>query len=317
MRCPTCGEEITSSVNGKYRCNYCGEEIVEETKAQATVAEQHSSSGEDVFDTNVKGVLELTCDFGNVGAAGSGLLVDENGMVVTNAHVVVADGVPSRQIMAKIAGKYVGARIICYDEANDLAVIKLDSVSRDAKVLKFGDFGKVKTGQRVYVIGNSLGDGTCITSGIVSDKCRLVGNKMLMMTDCAINGGNSGGPIFNESGEVIGVIVSGRLNSDGTDAQGMKYAIPCSTVQRFIGGTKEALKQMAGQFELPPKQYTTCPKCGKTAQKFPNGRVGCSNCGYGLFGSRAEQKIVCPKCGSTTCDQINGIRYCYDCDHEW
>ena len=85
----------------------------------------------------------------------------------------------------------------------------------------------------------------------------------------------------------------------------------------IIGGTKEALKQMAGQFELPPKQYTTCPRCGKTAQKFPNGRVGCSNCGYGLFGSRAEQKIVCPKCGSTTCDQINGIRYCYDCDHEW
>ena len=111
----------------------------------------------------------------------------------------------------------------------DLALIKLERVPSSAKVVKFENFDNVKNGERIFVIGNSLGHGTCITSGIVSDKLRNVNGRMRLMTDCAVNGGNSGGPIFNEKGLVIGAVVSGI-----TAAEGMNFAIPANEVIKFI-----------------------------------------------------------------------------------
>ena len=118
---------------------------------------------------------------------------------------------------------------------DDLALIRLSGVPVQASVATFGDFNKVRNGEKVFVVGNSLGYGTCITSGIVSDRLRNVNGKMLLMTDCAINGGNSGGPMFNEKGEVIAVIVAGI---DG--AEGMNFAIPVDTVQQFLYKTPAA-----------------------------------------------------------------------------
>ena len=111
----------------------------------------------------------------------------------------------------------------------DLAVIKLSRVPAGAKVVQFENCDNVRIGESVFVIGNSFGHGTCITAGTVSDRLRNVNGKMLMMTDCAINGGNSGGPIFNEKGLVIAAVVSGI-----TSAEGMNFAIPSSTILRFL-----------------------------------------------------------------------------------
>jgi len=236
MKCPACGEEVTLGKGGKYRCPYCTHEFEMERPAPAPAmsaaptAPARAEDGTDVFESNVNGVLELFCDFGTVGASGSGFLIDRSGLAITNAHVVLSDeGKPSKQIVARVAGEKVGAALISADVKHDLALI----------VLK-----KVRTGQKVFVIGNSLGDGTCITAGIVSDKSRDVNGQTLMMTDCQINGGNSGGPIFNADGEVIGVIVAQRLMEDGSCANGMKYAIPAPTALSFIEANMNALKKL-------------------------------------------------------------------------
>ena len=104
-------------------------------------------------------------------------------------------------------------------------------------VVGIDDFSRVRIGESIYVVGNSLGHGTCITSGIVSDRKRMVDGQMLMMTDSAVNGGNSGGPVFNTAGNVIGLIVSGIDN-----AEGMNFAIPSDDVLDFVRQVTRAKK---------------------------------------------------------------------------
>ncbi len=196
-----------------------------------------ADSGAMVFDSNIKGVLEIYWTDGPYKHSGSGFLVSADGYAITNAHVVTHEsGASCGTVNVKICNQITTAQVVRLgDEAHglgkgiDLALIKLASVPKNATVLKFGKLDDVRNGERVFVIGNSLGYGTCITSGIVSDRLRRVNGKMLMMTDCAINGGNSGGPIFNEKGQVIGAVVSGI-----SSAEGMNFAIPSDDIKKFM-----------------------------------------------------------------------------------
>ena len=232
------------SVPGGMKCRYCGhrEQAAQAApsysgNAQRSVVEQRDH-GVDVFESNVNGVLEIQWSDSRYTHSGSGLLITNDGYAITNAHVVThSDGRSCGTVSVRISGETVTASVVKLGDSQhgsgsgvDLALIKLSRVPRGAKTLTFEDFSNVRIGERVFVIGNSLGHGTCITNGIVSDKTRNVNGKMLLMTDCAVNGGNSGGPIFNDKGLVIGVIVSGI-----TDAEGMNFASPASTVQAFIG----------------------------------------------------------------------------------
>lgn len=240
-KCLHCGGPLTSNGNGTYTCQYCWASFSESDFAPAPAAApagaaKSGGDGASVFDKNINGILEITSKFSTCTSAGSGLLITKDGYAITNTHVVTNNAVPCSNITVKIAGENVGARIIALGDNQgglgsgvDLALLKLDRVPYKATVIELGDFDKVRIGQRVYVIGNSLGYGTCITNGIVSDKLRNVNGKMLLMTDCAVNGGNSGGPMFDENGVTIGVIVSGI-----TAAEGMNFAIPISTVKDFI-----------------------------------------------------------------------------------
>lgn len=239
LTCPNCGAMLGAAKGGVYRCRSCGQHITEDDfePKQSGSSAPRGSEGADVFEKNMNGILEITCNFGNCGCAGSGLLIDRSGYCITNTHVVTNNSKACNDITVKIAGENIRARVIAlgddrggHGKGVDLAMIKLDRLPMNAKVIELGDFDKVRIGERVYVVGNSLGYGTCITSGIVSDKRRNVNGQMLMMTDCAVNGGNSGGPIFNEKGVAIGVIVSGI-----TEAEGMNFAIPMDTVKKFIG----------------------------------------------------------------------------------
>lgn len=92
---------------------------------------------------------------------------------------------------------------------------------------------EVETGEKVYVIGNSRGQGICILDGIVSDSERIIGRDKFIMFSAPIVHGNSGGPVFNGDGEVIGIATLGR-----EDALAMNYAIPVSAVNAFIEQTK-------------------------------------------------------------------------------
>ncbi len=250
MKCIYCGAEITSSNGNKFSCPYCGSSFIDETMpsvsstAENTQANDEVSSfkGADVFESNINSILEITWDHPLGLVSGSGLLIDDKGYALTNAHVVCNElNQAVNSVDVRIAGKKTKASVLRLgDDAGgrgkgvDLALIKLKSVPENAKAVTFANFDDVRIGEQVFVIGNSLGDGTCITAGIVSDKQRKINGHTVLMTDCAINGGNSGGPIFNSKGEVIGVICSKRLKSDGSATEGMNYAIPINIAKRFV-----------------------------------------------------------------------------------
>lgn len=256
LNCRSCGGELTPDGAG-FKCSFCGARYAseEELKPRRPVrpaakketvevpATAKVDSGADVFETNIKGVLEITWSDGQSKHSGSGFLVSGDGYAITNAHVVThKSGEACEQINVRLCGESTTAQVVKLGDAkhgegsgDDLALIKLALVPADATVVKFENFDNVKNGERVFVIGNSLGYGTCITSGIVSDRLRRVNGKMLLMTDCAINGGNSGGPIFNEKGLVIGAVVSGI-----TAAEGMNFAIPSTTIEQFISDEPKA-----------------------------------------------------------------------------
>ena len=193
--------------------------------------------GVNVFDTNIKAVLEITWTDERYTHSGSGFLVSMDGYAITNTHVVTYEtGLSCERVNVKICGENVSADVIKLGDnmhgcggGVDLALIKLSKVPQGAVRVVFEDSANVKNGERVYAIGNSLGYGTCITSGIVSDRSRNVDGQTVLMTDCAVNSGNSGGPIFNEGGRVIGAIVSGI-----SGAEGMNFAIPANTVVDFL-----------------------------------------------------------------------------------
>lgn len=239
-RCKTCGGDLVSLGNNNFQCLYCENAYrVSETGMEKTYMSdvQKASSGVDVFDINIGGVLEIRWSDGKSLCSGSGFLISEDGWAITNTHVVTLEsGESCGKVEVSVNKKTTTATVLRLGDQRhgqgsgvDLALIKLDHVPSGAKALRFADFNKVRNGERVFVIGNSLGYGTCITSGIVSDKRRNVNGKMLLMTDCAVNGGNSGGPMFNENGLIIGAIVSGI-----SGAEGMNFAIPADTILQFI-----------------------------------------------------------------------------------
>lgn len=239
MRCKICNGECENIGGGKVRCLFCGNTFSAESvgaSPRSSVAEKRDS-GASVFEENIGGILEISWQDEKYIHSGSGFLVRRDGYAVTNTHVVTHEsGRSCGTVSVKLCGKSMQASVVALGDDRhgegkgvDLALVKLQTVPFGAKVLQFEDFSNVRIGEQVYVIGNSLGYGTCITSGIVSDKARPVDGHMLLMTDCAVNGGNSGGPIFNGSGKVIGAIVSGIDR-----AEGMNFAIPSSTVLEFL-----------------------------------------------------------------------------------
>lgn len=241
--CPNCGATLVSKGNGGWKCRYCGyEEAGDPTPIPAApvaiptvmpVAEAIHYSGSTIYEENINAVLEISASKGNMGGRGTGFLISESGIALTNVHVVTFQSQPADCIRVTVAGKEVGAKIVKLGDNNggsgngiDVAILQLDSVPVDATSVELGNSSAVKHGEQIYYIGNSKGEGLCITSGIVSDNARISGGKTYIMTDAATNPGNSGGPLFNDQGEVIGIHVSARV-----EAVGMKYAIPIDQVK--------------------------------------------------------------------------------------
>ncbi len=251
--CKNCGGECKliseDSKSWVVRCQFCENQFTynKETAPAPTASSSAGApkaaavdTGESVFDKCIDSVIELSCRAGRNGYAGSGFIISSSGYAITNTHVVTENSKEVDEVKAYVCGKTVPAQIVALGDnqgghggGEDLALIKLSNLPAKAKPVKFSA-NPVRNGQTLYVIGNSLGMGTCITKGIVSDKCREIGGKERMMTDCAVNHGNSGGPVFDEKGEVIGVIVSG-IDS----AEGMNFAIPLKNVENFIALCKK------------------------------------------------------------------------------
>ena len=163
---------------------------------------------------------------------GSGFIIDQEGYIVTNNHVV--ENADKIEVILKDEKEF-DAEIIGRDPNTDLALIKIKA-KQDLAALKFGDSDELKVGQWVMAIGNPFGLEHTVTAGIVSAKGRVIGSGPyddFIQTDASINPGNSGGPLLNMEGEVIGIntaIVAG--------GQGIGFAIPVNLAKGIIDQLK-------------------------------------------------------------------------------
>jgi serine protease Do len=159
---------------------------------------------------------------------GSGFIIDREGYIVTNNHVV--DG--ADEVKVKLAnGKEFDAKVIGRDSKTDLAIIKI-SGSSDLQPLKMGNSDETKVGSWVVAIGSPFGLEQTVTAGIVSAKGRIIGSgpyDNFIQTDASINPGNSGGPLINMNGEVIGINTA--IIASG---QGIGFAIPVNMASDVI-----------------------------------------------------------------------------------
>jgi 2-alkenal reductase len=186
--------------------------------------------------------------FGNGGnaapqASGSGVIIDKQGDIITNDHVV--EGQKSLQVIFA-DGTKADAKLVGTDPYTDIAVIKVD-VAVPA-VAQFGDSDTLQPGEPVVAIGSALGDfANTVTAGVVSALHRTIQDANspsltnLIQTDAAINHGNSGGPLLDLTGKIIGINVavvrsdSSGLGSTGDVAEGLGFAIPGNTAKQIAG----------------------------------------------------------------------------------
>ena len=183
-------------------------------------------------------------------AGGAGFVIDKNGHIVTNAHVV-EDAVTLTVVFHD--GSKEPAHVIGIDKRVDLAVIKVDAAPHRLKPVTFGDSDALVVGQRVLAIGNPYGLEATLTTGIISGLNRSLENsdgttmEGAIQTDAMLAPGNSGGPLLNQAGEVIGV------NTAGYRGTALGFAIPSNTVQRVtenmivttVRATREAATKAA------------------------------------------------------------------------
>ncbi len=164
------------------------------------------------------------------GGLGSGFIIDQDGTVITNNHVI--EGADSIKIRVNQDEEY-DAKLIGKDPLMDIAVLKI--ISKDKFIpVKFGNSDKARIGDWVIAIGNPFGLGGTVTSGIISARNRNIGLSRyedFIQTDASINVGNSGGPLFNMDGEVIG-INSAILGQSGSI--GIGFAIPSNSARQVI-----------------------------------------------------------------------------------
>ncbi len=166
-------------------------------------------------------------------AEGSGVIIDQQGHIITNAHVV--DGAQQIQVILN-NGSNVNAKLIGADTVSDIAVIQISG--NIPAFLPLGDSSGLQLGETVIAIGSPLGSYRgSVTTGVVSGLNRSVsgtGQDDLIQTDAAINHGNSGGPLLNLAGQIIGINTLVVQNTNSGDlAQGLGFAIPSNTVSQI------------------------------------------------------------------------------------
>lgn len=163
--------------------------------------------------------------------AGSGVILSEDGYIVTNNHVI--EGANTITVKTR-DGKSYNAKLIGTDSSTDLAVIKIDATGLKPAVL--GNSSELQVGDTAIAIGNPLGElGGTVTTGIVSalDREVTIDNQTmhLLQTNAAINPGNSGGGLFNDQGELIGIV---NAKSSGSNIEGLGFAIPIDRAKDVI-----------------------------------------------------------------------------------
>lgn len=197
----------------------------------------------------------LTADQRAKTSVGSGFVIDRDGIIVTNNHVI--EGAFDLSVTFQ-DGTVASATVLGTSKTGDIALLKVN-VGRDLPALVFGDSTKLRVGQPVIAIGNPLGFGGSVSTGIVSALNR---NIMLspfddfIQTDAALNHGNSGGPLFNLDGEVIGVNTALYSPNPDGGSIGLGFSIPAYCAQFVIGQLREYGVVRAGEVGLHVQDVT-------------------------------------------------------------
>ncbi|MBE6992562.1 MAG: PDZ domain-containing protein [Ruminococcaceae bacterium] len=189
---------------------------------------------QDIYKKVEPSVVGVLCESHNRSSTGTGIIMSEDGYIITNCHVISG----AQEITVELSnGEILGAIIVGADELSDLAVIKINATGLPAA--EFGDSDLLMVGDEVSAIGNPLGlelKGT-LTNGIISAINRDIetdGRTLtLIQTNAALNEGNSGGPLINSSGQVIGVNTM-KLYSAFSNVEGLGFAIPISLAKPII-----------------------------------------------------------------------------------
>lgn len=266
--CASCGSGALKLISHKltdgnvfytYRCEACGETFSTETAYLARKAREEKRAAmeqaakqkkavpaapsgtldaPEIYRRNRNSVVELTADKGDCVGSGTGMVLP-GGYVLTNAHVVFSkekENATRVQAAESLIGVTADKRrfafdIVYADVRRDMALIVSDDLA--APAVTFAD-GDVTIGEKVYAIGNSKGQGICMLDGIVSDRERFISGERYIMYSAPTVGGNSGGPLFNAHGEVIGMVTLGQK-----DGSLMNYAIPTPVLKAFLREAEE------------------------------------------------------------------------------
>jgi serine protease Do len=181
---------------------------------------------------------------------GSGFIISNDGYVMTNAHVV--DGADEVYVTLTDKREFK-ARIIGVDERTDVALVKIDSSNLPR--LTLGDSNKIKVGEWVIAIGSPFGLENSVTAGIISAKARDTGEYLpLIQTDVAVNPGNSGGPLINMRGEVVGI--NSQIYSRSGGYMGISFAVPINEAIRVSEQLKSSGKVTRGRIGVQIGEVT-------------------------------------------------------------
>ena len=218
--------------------------IPAETDDALTVQEIYQHAGPGVLQVTSTSVDSSDPFFGPQPrvSLGSGFVIDKDGHIVTNYHVIEN----ARQIEVNFSGDdRVPARIVGVDPSTDLALLRIDAQARALTPLPLGDSDAVRVGDAVVAIGNPFGLERTVTAGIVSALQREITAPngytidKVIQTDAPINQGNSGGPLLNARGEVIGVNSQIEPGNVGTGNLGIGFAVPSATLREVVSQLRE------------------------------------------------------------------------------
>jgi S1-C subfamily serine protease len=201
-----------------------------------------------VYSEAAPGVVTIRSVFPAGGAEGSGFVLDDDGHIVTNAHVVTEESgeerEPAKEVFIEFSDRnVVEAEIVGFDPFADVALLKIDPDGFDLHPLELGDDETLQVGQPVAAIGSPFGEQQSLSVGVVSATDRPVKSltqfqiEGAIQTDAAINPGNSGGPLLDAGARVIGINQQIETNSGAND--GVGFAVPISAVKRSIAQLKQ------------------------------------------------------------------------------
>lgn len=265
---------------------------VERTKVEVVegLGKKGSFDPAAIFDRFSNGVVTITSLYGSAkdlasvlegngqAGLGSGFVLDEHGQIATNAHVITQGRgkriSKAREVFVQFAdGNQVPAEIIGFDANSDVGLIKVDPKGLKLVPLKLGNSHGARVGEPVAAIGSPFGEEQSLSVGVVSATDRTIEALTdfqigdAIQTDAAINRGNSGGPLMNSKGEVIGI--NSQIRSSGGGSEGVGFAVPVDTVRRslsqlrasgavrygFLGVSSIALyPQLADKLNVPVDQ---------------------------------------------------------------